>query len=155
LLYTLPQPGTVLGLEAPDQPRLLVASAEGGARLYELATGALVDVIGGQVPGGVTAVGFSPDGARAAAGAPPARRSVWDVAGRRMLATFATAARPQLIAFSPSGNALAVAGAEDPALFVWTAPLGVISLVGHRSRIHWLRFDREGRRVLSTGRDGT
>ena len=105
----------------------LLAGADGTVRLWSVADGRQVGVLGRAQ--GITSVAFRPDGRLVGAG-PSGRALLWDVARRRLVARLRTGDKADaLIALSGDGSTLAT-GREAGALRVWDVasrtPRGVL-----------------------------
>ena len=80
-----------MGLSAaafsPDGARILTASADNTAKLWDAASGNLIASFAHQ--GTVKAVAFSPDGARILTGSADKTAKLWDAASGKLIASFA------------------------------------------------------------------
>ena len=139
---------------SPDGSRLLTASHDGTARLWDI-DGVLTTTLRHRYPP-VFAV-FSPDGTRAVTGGGDAVAHVWDVASGREIATIKTGGGPlQHAAFSPDGRLVATAS-SDGRILLWDAESGreTARLEGHRSSVVDVQFSPSGDLLASASADGT
>jgi WD40 repeat protein len=105
----------------------------------------------------IDSVAFSPDGKRLASASKDDTVILWDVAGRKPLATLkGHQGRVWSVAFSPDGKRLASAS-DDKTVILWDVdsrkPLA--TLQGHRSEVHGVAFSPDGKRLASAGNDKT
>ncbi len=103
---------------------------------------------------GVTAVAFSPDGARLLTGCYDHTARLWDTATGETIATLKGPVTA--VAFSPDG-ARVLTGSEDKTARLWDAATGktVATLDGHTDRVEHVAFSPDGARVLTGSWDNT
>ena len=86
---------------SPDGARILTASRDKTAKLWDVALGRLIASFAHQ--DGVSAAAFSPDGARILTGSADNTAKLWDVASVNLIASFAHQGTVKAVAFSPDG----------------------------------------------------
>jgi WD40 repeat protein len=141
---------------SPDGSLLATAAGEGGVRLYDAKTGALIRAIG---EAGDRSVTFSPDGRSLAAGGFHMDKlvGIYDVRTGRRLRTLAghTEWETDACTFSPDGTLLASTGV-DKQILVWDLATGVLRhrLADQPFRVTTLAFSPDGA-TLACGGDKT
>lgn len=141
---------------SPDGSLVATAAGEGGVRLHDARTGALIRAIG---EAGDRSVTFSPDGRTLAAGGfhMDRRVGIYDVqTGRRMLSLVGhTEWEADACTFSPNGALLASTGV-DRQILVWDLQTGALRhrLAGQPFRVATLAFSPDGA-TLACGGDRT
>jgi WD40 repeat protein len=141
---------------SPDGRRVVTASVDYSARVWDAETGApLTDPL--RHGAGVAAASFSPDGRRDVTGSRQGTARVWDAATGAPVTPLLKHGRGQIhVAFSPDGRRLATGGGTYAAQ-VWDAATGE-SLgppLRHRGWVHHLAFSPDGRRLATACGDGT
>jgi WD40 repeat protein len=150
-------PGRALLAYSPDDRLLATAPNDGTVRLWDGATGDLLQVLSradriAQMP-----PAFSPDGRWVAApGWQQPTVVIWDVATGSEVMTLTADDEPAVIAFSPDGAWLA-GGYGDGTLWIWdlatSAPAHVLS--GHESEVNQIAFNPDGSQVATVSSDAT
>jgi WD40 repeat protein len=136
---------------SPDGSRLLTASWDGTAKLWDAATGQEVLPLRWNADS-ATAAAYSPDGRRLAAAAVDGTFKVWDAAtGQELLAPKGHSQWVTAVAFRPDGKRLATA-CKDGTAKVWDAATGeeIRTLRGPPGEALGLAFSPDGTR-LATG----
>jgi WD40 repeat protein len=141
---------------SPDGTRIVTASADGVARLWEAPTGKLIASFIAYDKA-IYSARFSPDGSRIITGASDQAAHIWDVAtGNEIMKLgghdgFVTAA-----SFSADGKRIVTASGDNTAR-VWDAQSGkqILLLEGHDSYVEDAAFNRDGTRIVTASSDGT
>ena len=105
----------------------------------------------------VTAVAFSPDGARVLTGSADNTARLWDAASGKPMATLSGHTDPvRAVAFSPD-SARVLTGSDDNTARLWDAASGkpIATLSGHASYVQAVAFSPDGARVLTGSADNT
>ena len=138
---------------SPDGARLLTASHDGTARLWEINGVSTTALRHGGPP---TFARFSPDGTRVITVSTRARTThLWDVAsGREIFSVRRHIARNAAV--GPNGRRIATAS-TDRTVRLWDAESGVeiARMKGHDNRVAFVNFSADGKLVASASIDGT
>ena len=140
---------------SPDGRRLVTASADKTARVWDAATGQPVGALL-RHGGAVEAVAFSPDGRLVATGLADMAR-VWDARTGEPVGAVLQHKGPVLfVAFSPDGR-LVVTGSSDSTARIWDLSTGEPSTppLQHGSAVWEARFSPDGRQVITASYDRT
>ena len=157
VLQTPPAASVTSVAVSPDGSLVATAANEGGVRLHDARTGALIRALG---EAGDRSVTFSPDGHSVAAGGfhMDKRVGIYDVRTGRRLRTLAghTEWETDACTFSPDGTRIATAGSDFRGR-IWDAKTGKESalLKGHASFLNGIAFSPDGTRVATAGADNT
>jgi WD40 repeat protein len=163
--------GVLSAAFSPDGKRVVTASQDGTARVWEVDEGMFAVVSGrsawkalARLAGHshwVFSAAFSPDGQRVVTVSEDGTARVWDVKETllqdRWLATLVGHGKGVLsVAFSPDGQQL-VTASKDGTARIWSiAEPGVLAtLVGHARTVSWAAFSPDGQRVVSGSEDET
>ena len=150
---------------SPDGARVLTASADMTAKLWDTASGKLLASFAHEVgfPGGVHngpvgRAAFSPDGARILTASTDQNVKLWDAASGKLLASFAHKQGVSYGAFTPDGARILTAGTVMASL--WDVASGkLIASFAHGPIWQWfleadrpvLHFSPDGARILTVG----
>src|SRR3954447_6049932 len=140
---------------SPDGSLVATAAGEGGGRLYDARTGAMLRVIGEAGDRGVV---FSPDGRTLTAAGFHMDKLVglWDVQSGKRIRTFAgqTEWEADATAISPDGKLLASTG-TDKQILVWELATGKLrlQLKDQPARVAALAFSPDSSLLASGGGD--
>jgi WD40 repeat protein len=148
---SLPAGGSAVAF-SPGGTTVAIGTAS-GAQLWDVSTRRLAGQLsGGGIAGG--SVAFSPDGALLAVGLISGPVQLWDVASRKLIATF-PAAGSMVAAFSPDGTTLAVGDGSSVQLWRLT-PRRLIASVqsGSGQRVDSVAFSPGGALVAISVQNG-
>ncbi len=141
---------------SPDGARVLTASFDGTARVWEASSGKFLATLQGH-SGAVWSATFSPDGARVLTASPDGTARVWDATSGRSLVTLQGHSEAVRSAtFSPDGSLVGTASFDGTAR-VWEASSGALlaTLQGHSGAVWSATFSPDGARVLTASVDRT
>ncbi|MEQ8786222.1 MAG: hypothetical protein RIC55_07980 [Pirellulaceae bacterium] len=133
---------------------LLSASADGTARLWDVATGRELRRIGGDEES-LRAARFTPDEKRVVSCGWDGTIRVWDLATtRQVLQINADAEVVYDVSLSPDGSTIASCG-RDGIVHLWSAKSGdeLAQFTGHKGYVLAVKFSSDGKYVASAGRD--
>ncbi len=148
--------GAVLGVAyTPDGSRLLTASSDGTARVWDARTGVpRLELVGHTGP--VTGIGSTPDGRLAVTSSSDNTARVWDLRTASTVRELqGHTAAVTTVALFPDGKRV-VTGSDDKSARVWDLTTGqtLRELKGHGSRITGIAVAPDGR-VVTASSDGT
>jgi WD40 repeat protein len=136
---------------SPDGTRILTASADHSAKLWDAASGKLMASFDHQ--GGVWHAMFSPDGARILTASADKTAKLWEVASGKLLASFDHQDWIWHAAFSPDGARILTASVDKTAK-LWNAASGkLIASFNHEEEINNAAFSPDGARILTASAD--
>ncbi len=141
---------------SPDGTRLVTASADGTARVWDAQTGSEVRILAGHQDE-VNAVAFSPAGNHIATASADGIVRLWNVANESEAIVLAGhTAGVNTLAFSPDGTLLATAGADNTAR-LWLIATGeeVAILSSHTDSLTAIAFDPTGKWLATGSIDAT
>ncbi len=140
---------------SPDGRRVVTASWDTTARLWDAATGAEVAVLKGH-RSQVNLASFGPDGRRVVTAGTDGTARVWDAVTGANIVTLDHPGFIKAAALSTDGQRVATAGTDGTAR-VWDTTSGdeVATLKGHMGDVDSASFSPDGRRVVTTSADGT
>jgi tetratricopeptide (TPR) repeat protein len=148
--------GVVSAVFSPDGRRVLTASRDYSARLWEAESGKLLATFQGHT-GQVTSAVFSPDGRRVLTASLDNSARLWEAESGKLLATFQgpTAAVVSAV-FSPDGRRVLTAS-NDKTARLWETESGKLlaAFQGHTAAVVSAVFSPDGRRVLTASWDNS
>ena len=142
---------------SPDGSRIIAGHNDGHIRVYDTATGLVVQTL--EHSGEIKVLRFAPDHrGRFLSGSTDGLVHVWDLASGRKLATLrGHTGTVQTAAFSPDSGRIAT-GSYDRTARLWDAATGAplpTHPMTHRGDLSHLEFDPSGRLLATASRDGT
>jgi WD40 repeat protein len=147
---------------SPDGSRVVTASADKTAKVWDAKTGAEVLSLKGH-GNGLSSASFSPDGSRVVTASDDGTLKLWDATRGSVIRDFEghNNDRPRVVeiwsaSFSPDGSRV-VTGFGNGTATVWDAKTGAaaLSLKGHTDRVTSTVFSPDGSRVATSSEDGT
>jgi WD40 repeat protein len=141
-----------------DGQLVATAGQDGTARVWGVATGALVAAFPGH-SSGVTQVAFRADGGAIATGDGTGTARLWALRDDHSAAPPVVTLQPQQnssarVAFDRAGQLLAY-GDRSPRLFDGTTGTPIREFTGHRDWVIDARFTADGQKLVTASRDGT
>ena len=146
----------VAAVYSPDGTRIVTASNDRTARVWDARTGNELAILSGHI-GDVTAAAFSPDGTRIVTASLDKTARIWDARTGVQLAALSGYDRSySSVAYSPDGSRIVTASGDKTAQ-VWDARTGVQLAVmsGHEGAIYSAVFSPDGTHILTASRDKT
>ncbi len=141
---------------SPTGDRIADASADGHARIWDAATGQLLNSFDGQC-GPLYAIAFSPDGNYLVSGCDNGSALIWDLQTGGMAKAFtAHAGQVDYVDFSPDGRLLATAS-QDGTAKIWNfaSVTELRTLKGHTGHVIAIDFSPDGRILATASADHT
>ena len=141
---------------SPDGQRILTASEDRTAKVWETASGRELFALKGHGDW-IRSAAFSPDGHRIATGSDDLTARLWDAAtGKELLRLQGYGAQIWSVVFSPDGQRI-VTGGLAPTASMWEAASGkeLLTLRGHRGPIASVAFSSDGQRIVTASYDQT
>jgi WD40 repeat protein len=141
---------------SPDGTRIVTASDDKTARVWDARTGIELAVLSGH-DDRVTCASYSPDGARIVTASADKTVRIWDArTGTQLAMLSGHADGVASAAFSPDGTHIATASADKTAR-VWDARTGELLTVlsGHGDRVESVAFSSDGTRIVTASWDKT
>jgi WD40 repeat protein/tRNA A-37 threonylcarbamoyl transferase component Bud32/TPR repeat protein len=141
---------------SPDGRRMLTASVDGTARIWDTQTGYEIRRFTAS-GSAIFSAAFSPDGARVITAHIDRLARIWDAADGRLLLTLKGHTGTLIrAAYSPDGRRVVTASSDKTAR-VWDSETGqkLTQLIGHTDRVVDAAFSPDGKRVVTASRDKT
>jgi WD40 repeat protein len=141
---------------SPDGQRLVTASADRTARIWDANTGSELAVLGGHNDL-VRGVAWSPDGKRLLTASNDCTARIWDAnTGSELAVLSSHNEEVWAVAWSPDGHRLAT-GSVDRTTRIWNANTGseLAVLGGHDSGVRGLAWSPDSQRLAAASDDGT
>ncbi len=140
---------------SPDGTRLVTASEDKTARIWDAVTGKLLMTLRGQHGDMLTAASFSPDGHRVVTASVDKTACVWDVRTGTVIAVLHHEALLYRARFSPDGKHVLTAS-NDGTARLWDAQTGEqLAVLHHRQSVLNARFSGDGRWIATASIDKT
>ena len=139
---------------SPDGARLVMGTADGAVRVWDVASARALATIKLPMPGAVWST-FSPDGTRIVTAGADGVARVWEADGGRALEVLAGHTKEvQDAVFSADGSMIATAS-RDKTVRIWNAADGSArAVLEHGDEVNSAAFGPDGRRLVSGSDDG-
>ncbi len=140
----------------PESTRIVTASGDNTARVWDVATGANLAELKGHTRW-VHSAAYSPDGTRIVTASYDRTARVWDAATGASLAELKGHTNKVWdAAFSPDGTRI-VTASEDKTARAWDAATGarLAELQGHTKLVYSAAFSPDGTRIVTASQDNT
>jgi hypothetical protein len=141
---------------SPDGRRIVTASNDKTARIWDAATGAQLAVLSGH-DGFVRSAAYSPDGRRIVTASDDKTARIWDAATGAQLAVLSGhGGTVASAAYSPDGRRI-VTASYDKTARIWDAATGaqIAVLSGHEGLVESAAYSPDGRRIVTASEDKT
>ncbi len=141
---------------SPDGTRIVTASSDKTARVWDARTGAQLAVLSGHGDR-VYSAAYSPDGTRIVTASIDKTARVWDVrTGAQLAVLSGHGDRVYSAAYSPDGTRIVTASMDKTAR-VWDAHTGaqLAVLSGHGARVNSAKYSPDGTRIVTASEDKT
>jgi WD40 repeat protein/tRNA A-37 threonylcarbamoyl transferase component Bud32 len=141
---------------SPDGRRVVTASMDKTARVWDAATGRQIALLSGHM-GMVRSAAFSTDGASVVTASDDKTARVWDAAtGRQVMLLGGHAGVVRSAAFSPDGRRVVTASIDKSAR-IWDVASGreILRLEGHTAAVRAAGFSPDGALVVTASMDKT
>ena len=136
---------------SPDGTRIVTASWDQTAKLWDAASGKLIAAFAHQ--GAVNKAAFSPDGTRILTASADKTAKLWDAASGKIISSFSHEGTVNAAAFSPDGARILTASADKTAK-LWDAISGkLIASFGQQGEVNDAAFSPDGARILTASAD--
>jgi hypothetical protein len=141
---------------SPDGQRIVTASDDNTARIWDAATGNEIAPLEGH-SGSLRSAEFSPDGQRIVTASYDNTARIWDAATGKQIAPLEGHTDIVLsAAFSPDGQRIVTAFSDNTAR-IWDAATGkqIAPLEGHTGSVESAAFSPDGQRIVTASYDNT
>ncbi len=141
---------------SPDGRRIVTASRDKTARVWDASTGRQIAVLRGH-KGPVMSAAFSPDGTRIVTASADKTARLWDARSTREIVILRGHEEAVgSVAFSPDGRRV-VTASDDTTARIWDAATGaqLVLLAGHGDGVNSASFSPDGKRVVTASEDKT
>jgi WD40 repeat protein len=141
---------------SPDASRVITASEDGTARLWDVESGKEIAVLNGHTKP-VASAGFSPDGKRVVTVSHDQTARLWDGEAGNEIAVLKGHRGPVRDAtFSPDGKRV-VTSSDDNTARIWDVESGkeVVVLRGHSNFVRSAAFGRDGKFIVTASEDNS
>jgi WD40 repeat protein/serine/threonine protein kinase len=138
---------------SPDGARILTASRDNTARLWDASSGKLMASFAHQ--DGVTHAAFSPDGARILTASVDHSAKLWEASSGKLIASFAHQDRVSDAEFSADGRHILTASADNTAKLWEASSARLLASFAHEGAVESAVFSPDGLRILTASADGT
>ncbi len=141
---------------SPDGTRIVTASNDKTARIWDARTGAQLAVLTGH-DDRVYSAAYSPDGTRIVTASIDRTARIWDArTGAQLAVLSGHGDRVYSAAYSPDGTRIVTASMDKTAR-VWDAHTGaqLAVLSGHGARVNSARYSPDGTRIVTASEDKT
>jgi WD40 repeat protein len=140
---------------SPDGKRVVTASADGTARIWDADSGREIALLKGHTQA-VESAGFSPDGKRVVTAFVSNTARIWDADSGTEIAQLKGHTAGPRAGFSPDGKRVVTASA-DSTVRIWDTDSGkeIALLKGHASVVVSAGFSPNGKRVVTASDDNT
>ncbi len=141
----------------PQEPLIAGGMWNGGVKLWDADTGALVAELRGH-EGAVNALAWSPGGDRLATASADGMVRIWDAVTRRQIATIRAHGGEAVNALAWSGSGLLASAGADGDIRLWEVVEGMVvrraAATGHWGEVEAVAWSADGKRVFARGADG-
>jgi WD40 repeat protein len=138
---------------SPDGARILTASWDRTAKLWDANSGKLIATFAHQGP--VNTAVFSPDGTRIVTASADKTAKLWEASAAKLITSLSHQDGVNTAVFSPDGNRLLTASADKTAK-LWEANSGkLIASFDHQGSVNAAVFSPTGARILTASTDKT
>ncbi|KAM3108459.1 AAA-like domain-containing protein [Phormidesmis sp. 146-33] len=138
---------------SPDGQRIVTASADKTARVWDLSGREIVKLQGHQDI--VYSASFSPDGQRIVTASADKTARVWDLSGREIAKLQGHQNSVRSASFSPDGQRIVTASVDNTARVWDLSGKEIAKLQGHQNWVNSASFSPDGQRIVTASADNT